>query len=296
MKQIGLLTIAHRPREGPLFKPAVLNRVASLFFTPRISRTIRIKEVGLEVWELHIPLGNEGLYNLAPQLREKFGQKLEAMCRKLGIESLGLSRILRPGIISPLAVEGRRGDHFIISLALLRLVEMLEYKRARRVILVSDQEMAYTLAVRISERLKLPVFLQTANPRQHEAAALRMLQQHGLALSLALLKPAGWKDDDIVFILDEKYRDLTNDVTRTVPLTPLAVVNLTNSSRGHAPKLEMMLKEQGLNPALYHLAPLMEAFLLDGMETGQRDIVRYLEEEGDRVWDYCNRPEFRSIS
>lgn len=287
MKRIGLLTIPYRPQRGPLFKPAVLNRVASIFFGPRISGIIRMKEVELEVWELHIPLENESLYHLDPQHKEQCRQKLAALCRKLGIKSLGVSRVLRPGIMGSLAVEGRRGDCFIIALALLRLEEMLEFVRARRVILVSDQELAYTLAVEISERLKLPVFLQTANPRQHEPTVLRMLQRYGLALSLALLNPAGWKDDDIVFILDEKYRDLIRQagVGETVLLPPLPPVDLTDSSRGHAPELEKRLKEQGLNPALHHLAPLMEAYLLDGEDTGLQ-IINHLEAGGGRVWDY----------
>ena len=289
-----MLTIANRPQGGPLFKPAVLNKVASLFFAPRISRTIRIKEVGLEVRELHIPLENESLYYLDPRLKEQFRQKLEALCRKLGIESLGISRVLRPGIMSPRTVEGRRGDYFIISLALLRLEEMLECIRAQRVILVSDQELAYTLAVEISERFKLPVFLQTANPRQHEPAVLTMLRQQGLALSLALLKPAGWKEDDIIFILDEKYRwcqgdgsrDTKTGVKRTVPLTPLTPIDLSDGSEGQAPELEVSLQEQGLNPALHHLAPLMEAYLLDGKDGEPQGIIKHLEEEGARVWDY----------
>ena len=169
--------------------------------------------------------------------------------------------------MSPRTVEGRRGDYFIISLALLRLEEMLECIRAQRVILVSDQELAYTLAVEISERFKLPVFLQTANPRQHEPAVLTMLRQQGLALSLALLKPAGWKEDDIIFILDENTGGVKGRFStpkrchENCPLTPLTPIDLSDGSEGQAPELEVSLQEQGLNPALHHLAPLMEAYL-----------------------------------
>ena len=191
--------------------------------------------------------------------------------------------------MSPRTVEGRRGDYFIIPGSAKTGGDAGVY-RAQRVILVSDQELAYTLAVEISERFKLPVFLQTANPRQHEPAVLTMLRQQGLALSLALLKPAGWKEDDIIFILDEKYRwcqgggsrDTKKGVKRTVPLTPLTPIDLSDGSEGQAPELEVSLQEQGLNPALHHLAPLWRPTCWMEKMAEPQGIIKHLEEEGAR--------------
>ena len=280
MRQIGLLTILNRTQGGLLFKPAVLNRVAPLFFGPRFSRSIRIREVRLEARELHIPLGDENWDYLGQPIREQFEHKIQALCRKQEIECLGITRGLRQERLNSLALNYRKGGNFIVALALLRIEEILERVRAKRVILVSDQQLAYCLAVKVSERFKLPVFLQTVNPRQHESIALRMLHQEGLAVSLTALKPARWKDSDIVLLLDEEYASLAISCDHGWRL------NLAASSRGHAPELELRLQQQGLDPALRNLAPLMEAFLLNGENTRQQDIIAYIEEEGERIWNY----------
>ena len=192
------MNIIYKTQRGLLFKPAVLNRVAPLFFGPRLTRTIRLKGVGLEAREIHIALGNENLMGLSPQMREQLERRVQALCRHQGIETLGVTRGVKPESLNLLAQEGRRGDRFIIALALLKIEEVLGKAGGQRVILVSDQKLAFYLAVRVSDRFKLPVLLQCRNPRQHEAAVLRMLHQEGLALSLAVLKPARWRKDDII--------------------------------------------------------------------------------------------------
>lgn len=262
-----------------MFKPSVLNRVAPLFFGPRLSRAIRLKGVGLEARELLIPLGNENWDGLAPQIREHFGKRVTTLCRKQEIESLGVTRDLQPESLGSMAME-RRGDNFIVALALLRIEESLGKIGGRRVILVSDQKLAFLLAVKVSERFKVPVFLQSVNPRQHEATALRMLHQEGLAISLSTLKPAKWKHDDIVLLLDEGYANLVNSFATGWR------VNLFDNSQGHAPELEEELQGQGMDPALRNLAPLMEAYLLNGINGDQRDNIGVIEEKGGGVWDY----------
>jgi len=280
MRQVGLLTILNRTQGGFLFKPAVLSRVAPLFFGPRLSRRIRIEEVGLNVREIHIPLGDENWEYLGQQIRGQFEQKIQTLCRKQGIECLGISRDLQEERLASLALVKRTGDKFIVALAMLKIEELLGRVRAQRLILVSDKELAYCLAAKVSERFKLPVFLQTANPRQHESSALRMMRREGLALSLAALKPAGWKDNDIILVLDEEYVSLAQSYEHGWR------VNLADSSQGHAPELEFKLQRQGLDPSLANLAPLMEAHLLNGKSAKQQDITAYIEEEGGRIWDY----------
>ncbi|MGE5543799.1 MAG: hypothetical protein ACM3UW_02400 [Bacillota bacterium] len=258
----------------------MLNRIAPLFFRPRSSRTIRLNEIGLEAREIHIPLGSENWDFLDQRIGEQFGQKVKSLCRKQDIESLGITRNLRTDRLSSLALEGRRGDKFIVVLALLKIEEILGRIRAQRVILVSDQELAYCLAVKVSERFKLPVSLQTVHPAQHESMALRMLHQEGLALSLAALKPARWQDEDIVIVLDESYAGLAKGNGNGWR------INLADSSRGHAPELEMRLQRQGLDPALCNLAPLMETYLLHKKNPGLPDIIPTIEEKGGRIWEY----------
>jgi hypothetical protein len=63
-------------------------------------------------------------------------------------------------------------------------------------------------------------------------------------------------------------------------------INLFDSSHGHAPELEEELQRQGIDPALGNLAPLMEAYLLKGVNSNQRDNVEIIEEKGGLVWDY----------
>jgi hypothetical protein len=280
MRQIGLLTIVYKQQRGFLFRPEVLNRVAPLFFGPRLSRAIQLKDAGLNGRVLHIPLGCENWENLRPQIREEFGQRVQSLCRKQGIESLGITRGLSLESLGSLALQSRSGDKFITALALLKIEEVLGQTGGQRVILVSDQKLAFKLAVKVSERFKLPVFLQCANPSRHEATALRILHQEGLAISLGVLKPAKWKDDDIILLLDDSYADLVSSTATGRQLT------LAESSHGHAPQLEESLQRQGVDPALRNLAPLMEAFLLDGTSANRQDLVRTIEEEGGQVWDY----------
>lgn len=262
-----------------MFKQSVLNRVAPLFFGPRLSRVIRLKGVGLQAQELLIPLGNENWESLNPQIRDYFVQKVVNLSRKQGIESLGVTRNLEPGTLESMTTQ-RRGDSFIIALALLRIGEGLEKIRGRRVILVSDQKLAFPLAVISSERFKVPVFLQSINPRQHEATAMRMLRQEGLAIALSKLSPGKWADDDIVILLDENYQDWGNADYKGVR------INLFDSSRGHAPELEAELQQQGINPALCNLAPLLEAHILNGTNCNPQDNVEIIKGKGGRIWDY----------
>ena len=189
MGQIGMVTAYSQPRRGFLFKPTVLNRVAPLFFTPRGWQGIRLKEVGLEASGLIIPLGIENWNSLTPEVREHFEKRILVWCRKHEIGSLGVNRGLNGEGFDPVAI-GKRGDLFIMALALLRVAESLGRYGGRRVILVSDQGLAFSLAVKVTERFKVPVVLQSIRPIRHEAAAWHMFRQEGLAMSLSTLNPA----------------------------------------------------------------------------------------------------------
>ncbi len=274
-----MLTTFYRGRRGLLFKPSVLNRVAPLFFGPRLSRVIALTKVGLLAKELLIPLGHENWKSLTPEIRETLGQRVLHLCQKQKIQSLGVSRGLPPDSLGSLAAK-RRGDNFIMALALLKIAESLGQTRGRRIILVSDQKLAFSLAVLVSERFKVPVFLQSTTPCRHEAFAWRMLYREGLAISLSAINPAQWKDDDIVLLLDEGYAHLVKGYESGWRL------NLFDSSQGHAPQLEEELQEQGMDPALRNLAPLMEAYLLQEVNGHYKDCIKIIEEKGSKIWGY----------
>lgn len=181
-----------------------------------------------------------------------------------------------------MSVGGTAGSGFIISMTLLKLTDRLADAEARRIILASDHSFCLELTPFLSERFGLPLMLQSRTPARQEAAALRLLYDEGIPLSLGLFDPEKWRKDDIILAFDEPYAYWGSRYGRGIQM------NLGENSSGHAPLLELRLAASGVAPFLHNLAPLMEAAILaDGDEkTAGRGLVEMIEAKGQDLWYY----------
>lgn len=308
MKQIALLTTIGYERKGVLARPGVLNKLAPYFYTPRWQSSVMLKEVGLEGEHIVIPMGFNNWHQLAPSTKERLADRIELLCSRHEIDVLGVSRQLEPtegpfngwpkslnSDNAPISSQAnnknvpllaRKGDCFITVMARLRVEIFLNRVAARRIIVAGDGPDAMYLAYYLNDRIKLPVILQSREPGSHESAAARLLYKEGIALSLAMFAPGKWNKNDIVVLFDEYYVYWGSLYGNGYKL------DFGCSSSGHIPLLEQRLAEQGIDPALHNLAPLLEAHLLADADGDKRELMSAVEQKGAELWKYLLDKEF----
>jgi len=263
---------------GPLSKTQVLNRIAPFLLAPRVAREIRLDLFDIQAREIRLPLGNDNWQVLRPSIQKSFWEKIDGLCAKEDITSLGITRGMKASVMLP-GVRVQNGGRFIVGLALLRIEEALNKGTAQRVILASDHSAAFSLAVQVADTFKMPIMLQSMAPVRHEAMAWQVYRREGLALSLACFNPEIWTANDIILLLDEGYAE------EAARFSSGWQINLTDSSRGHAPELEGELSRQGIAPVLRNLAPLMEACLEDDKKLGPWGKKMMPDREKLQIWE-----------
>ena len=259
-------------------KTQVLNRIAPFLLTPRVAREIRLNIFDTQAREIRLPMGNDNWQTLQPSIQESFWEKIDGLCEKEKITSLGVTRGIKAAVVLP-GIRVQSGGQFIVDLALLRIEEALNKGGVQRIVLGSDQREVCSLAVQAGDTFKVPIMLQSMIPGRHEAMAFHIFRQKGLALSLACFCPEMWTANDIVLLLDEVY------AKKAAGFTSGLQINLTDSSRGHAPVLEDELSKQGILPVLSNLAPLVEAYWEDNEDLRPGGKTRISDGRRLRFWD-----------
>ncbi|MGE5417620.1 MAG: hypothetical protein ACM3UZ_12860 [Acidobacteriota bacterium] len=282
MKHFSLLSFADQEHRGILSRPGILNRIAPVFLHPRPKKDLHIKGLGLTGTQLMIPMGTGNWQSLSD--RNKIS--MAAKARQVALDKLETPNILvsRGGTEQELMEPGdRNGDYFVSALTSKLAGHWLEKADAKRVIVAGDDTLTAVAALLIADRYRIPVIWQSLHPEKHEVTVSRALYRHGIPISLMPFDPAGWKKTDLALNLHEYYAQMGARYGSGCK------VDLSNSSSGHAPELENELSEQGINPSLAYLSPVLEWVLLDDRDTtglSEWEIVHDAEQKGDAVWDY----------
>lgn len=279
-----------KDRSGLAFRKTFLDRLAPLFFGPRIETLINFEPLGLRGCNVLLPLGPGNWNTLEPERREAILQQSQRILNNYRVPALAADRGLKKELLQlstsfPLLF----GDNFIKALALAMIRFFLNNRTLKRLVVVG--EMPYL--PEFTETLKqfdIPVSIQNYFPARYEVMAYHLLYEKGIAVSTSYLNPRGWEAGDLIIIVDSDYR-------KFIPLAArFLALGLVDESRGLAPELEACLRHRGLDPGLRVLAPVLESCLLreagfvsgSGEETDEGRWWEQMEHLGHKLglWDY----------
>lgn len=286
----AFLNMKNEDRSGLAFRKVFLDRLAPLFFGPRVKTLVDFGPLGFKGCSVLLPLGPGNWNTLNQNLREVLLQQSQPILENYNIPALAVDRSLKKQLLQlsttfPLIF----GDNFIKILVLALIRFYLNRQAFKRLVLVGEmpdmQEFMLTL-----KQFDTPVSIQNYFPGRYEVMAYHMLYEKGIAISTSYVNPRGWGTGDLVIIVDSVYK-------RYVPLAArTTVLNITDESRGLAPGLEKCLAQRGLPTGLSVMAPVLESCLLNqagfnlahGEEIENAHIWQPMEHLGEQagVWDY----------
>ena len=252
----AFLNIVNQNKTGPGYKKIFLDMLAPFFFAPRLQKIIKLPYMEACGGNIMIPLGSSQLNLLKQAGRQAMAQRLTAMLQEYQLKFLAADRRLQGEItdIFPGQVMVF-GDNFIKALAHVFIENILEHRNLQRIIVVGSIE-DFPFFVHSLNRFGLPISIQTLCPQQQEALVHQLLYEKGLAVSISLLNPDHWGKDDLAII----FADLPGVFpgNRNAGLT----INLNNHGCALAPGLNSEFERNGLLPAMYNMAPILESCLL----------------------------------
>lgn len=284
MNPVALVNIIESERRAIRFGSGVLNRVAPLFFRPRLQTVIKMDRIGLGGFRVVIPLTSTGWSQVNDETRQKLFRQSLGVCSNNNLPLIAVNRGLSEDL--DLNHKLHTGDYLITTLALLKTELIAERMITRRVVIAGADLPFFQLARLMQERYQIPVTLQSMKPAELEAEASRMLYRDGIPLTIAPFNPQSWAQKDIIIFFHEYYAYWGE-------LYGLgAKVNLCNNSTGHAPLLEEELKNSGINPTLENLAPLLETHILGSEEGVLSEMIECVEDKGKEVFFYFLDKDF----
>jgi hypothetical protein len=286
----AFLNMKNQDRTGLAFRKVFLDRLAPLFFGPRVQTLVDFEPLGFKGCSVLLPLGPANWNILTPDLQENILQQSQPILNDYCVSGLGIDRLLKKQLLQlstsfPLIF----GDNFIKALAFAMIRYYLSCRAFKRLVVVGEmpdmQEFVQSL-----KQFDIPVSIQNYFPGSYEVMAYHMLYEKGIAISTSYLNPRDWEPGDLVIMVESVY-------SKYIPLaTQPVLVNLTDESRGLAPRLERCLEQRGLAPGMNVMAPVLESCLLNqagstsasGEETENIPLWEQMEHLGDHagMWDY----------
>ncbi|NSW82978.1 MAG: hypothetical protein HPY90_06820 [Syntrophothermus sp.] len=255
----AFLDILPENRRGLLARELLRDRLAPLVLRPRAKQGVSLPELGLHTHQLLLPIGPGDWKVLKPETRLKLWTATQKTAKKIGGAVLAVNRGLRPlpsqnPELFPIPVS--RGDLFVLALALIVVEEGLNRYGREKLWLVGDFPGLFGL-ISLIGRIGAPVAIQSFYPSRFETIAYRILYEQGMALSVSYFNPSNWGPEDMVLLFDPVYLPFAAGAGKA---RNVFIIDLTDDSRSHAPRLESWLGAQGVDPSLKTLAPLLEAW------------------------------------
>jgi hypothetical protein len=286
----ALLNMRNQDRSGLAFPSLFRDRLAPLFFRPRVDKLVDFTPLGYKGCSLLLPLGPGNWNTLSPGLKQIILQKSYPLLKNYQINALAAehgmqNQLLQLSTTFPLIF----GDNFIKVLLLNLTRAVISRIACKRLVLVGEMtDMPEFMPM--LKQLAIPVSIQTYFPGRLEVAAYHMLYERGIAVSTSYVNPRGWESGDLVVIIDSAYK-------RYIPLAARTLLlNLTEDSVGLAPELERCLEQRGLPAGLKVMAPILESCLgrqagfdpASGEKVENTRLWQALEQAGEEagVWDY----------
>jgi hypothetical protein len=280
-------------RRGLIYQKALLERLAPVFFSPRIKNLIDLPELDARGCNILLPLGPGNLNLLSAEQQKKMFGRYQNLVDDMNVKHLAVDRKMKP-LINRYDTETGAvyGDNFIKALASVLIKKTLSKKDIQKIIMVGEVEQIQDLIQETAE-LGVPVSIQNQDPTRHEIFAYKLIYNTGHAISTSYINPYNWSQGDLILLFDNSIKNLT------IALPELFILNLTDDSSGLSPELEDKFKLNGINHKLSGLAPVVETCLLAkaGFELkdeekentlGPQDpYYSIVEETGNRIglWD-----------
>jgi len=250
----GYFNILDSDRRGLFSQKMFLERMAPVFFAPRVERLIDIPDLGSLGCNITIPLGAGNLALLEAETRQIMAEKSQSLADEYQLPRLAVDRCLK-SLLHGWMPAGNLlfGDDFIKALAAVLVTRMLSRRELKKLIIVGDMANPLPFVSRLCS-LGLPVSLQSYHPARYEVLSYRLLYEKGWALAASYLEPATWEKGDLAIIID-------GENLAGIHHTEAFCLRLNNNSRGWSPQLEHGLESSGIVPTLNNLAPIVESCL-----------------------------------
>lgn len=269
----GYFNILGNDRRGLFSQKLFLERMAPVFFAPRVERLIDIPDLGSQGCNITIPLGAGNLAALEAETRQAMAEKSQSLMDEYQLPRLAVDRRLKSSLNGWLPAGNLLfGDDFIKALAVALVTRMLSRRELKKLIIVGEMDNPLAFVSRLCG-LGLPVSLQSYHPARYEVLSYRLMYEKGWAMAASYLEPATWEKGDLAIIIDDEN-------LAGIHHTEAFCLSLSNDSRGWSPQLEHGLESSGIAPTLNNLAPIVESCLWSQAGFSRR----YAEQASNDLW------------
>lgn len=251
----AFLNMMNTNRQGLAARKFFLDRLAPIFFSPRVERLIQFTDLGVKGCNVFLPLGQANWKQLEDDRRAAMLARSEGILQEYTLPNMAADRRMKKALeITAPMFPVIYGDNFIKVLAAILVQQSMEKRAINKVVVVGDMVELIPLLENLS-RYSVPISVQNTHPVRSEYIAHRLLYEKGLAISNSYLSPEAWQKGDLIVLFESDYRCMAL-------ASPQAFyIELANESRGLAPSLENALMMAGMDPGLQTLAPILESCL-----------------------------------
>lgn len=267
-------------KKGLVYHKKLLDRLAPMFFSPRIQRWLELNCLGFRGYNVMLPMGAGNLDCLQPEKQERLLSRSVQLSLELNMKTMAVDRALKNRFVDrPQGLSLLFGDVFIQALAVVWTAGIIARQAVNRILLVGETKdfMAFT---DFMTGFDVPVCIQAHHPCRYEVMAHELLYKNGGVVSVGLLNPLRWEPGDLVIGFD---CDVSNMAGYSRKIT---AVTFCDHSTGLAPELEENLRYYGVEGRLNNLAPIVESYLLSSRDANQAsfpELVATGEELG--IWE-----------
>ncbi|HPT70374.1 MAG TPA: hypothetical protein PKW50_09515 [Syntrophomonas sp.] len=251
----AILNMLDRNRRGLTARKYFLDRLAPVFFTPRVEHLIHLDDLGFRGCNVFFPLGPDNWKQMESDQRGFMWKKSESIMHDFAVGSMAADRRLKMSLQNgeakfPLLF----GDNFIKALAAVMVKHVLERRAINKLVMVGEMAELIPLLDHLGG-YGLPVSVQNQRPACDEALAWRLLYDKGWAVSNSYIRPENWSCGDLIILFQSGYKRLAMASPGTFWL------ELNNEGHNLAPSLENALVRVGMDDHLSMLAPILESIL-----------------------------------
>lgn len=242
-------------RMGLVYRKKFLDRLAPIFFAPRVQNLIQLPGLNGQGCNIVLPLGQGNLELLSTKLQQNLMKRSYKLAEGFRLDRMAVDRRLKEKFQEPdRGFTIFFGENFIKALAYVFIRESLSRRDINKLVVVGEiEELSYFL--REIAEFDIPVSLQTSHPARYEVLLHRMLYENGNAVSTSRVNPHKWEKGNLVILFDTLPQPIGSG------LCDVLYFPLDNTSCGLAPELERGLMKNGISPALHNIAPIMETCL-----------------------------------
>jgi len=251
----AFLNMMNEKRQGLAARKFFLDRLAPIFYSPRVNNLIQFRDLGIKGCNVFLPLGQANWKQLEENRRTTMLTRSEGILQEYELPRMAADRRLNKllEITAPM-FPALFGENFIKVLAAVLVRNTLERHAVNKLIVVGELPELIPLLEHLGRYL-IPISVQNTHPARFEYAAYKLLYERGLAVSNSYICPDTWEKGDLILLFDAACKGLALAAPHTF------YFELINESRGLAPGLENDLNRAGMDDHLQTLAPILESCL-----------------------------------